>query len=117
MFRLGLGFVLGYVAGSKAGRERYEQIARLSSQVVDHPAVQGAAGAVQAKLSNLLPSNRKQQDTAVPSEAESDVIIVGTPPPSTLEVTTPNAYPSGPVPAGFEHGQRAGLRTEANRAR
>ena len=30
MFRMGLGFVIGYVAGSKAGRERYEQIVRLS---------------------------------------------------------------------------------------
>jgi len=91
MFRMGLGFVLGYVAGSKAGRERYEQIARLSSKAVDHPAVQGAAGALQAKLSGLLPRNRKRQDTAEPSYVEDEVIIVGTPPPSTLEVTTPNA--------------------------
>ena len=91
MFRVGLGFVVGYVAGSKAGRERYEQIVRLSSKAVDHPAVQGAAGAVQAKLSSLLTGNRKEQETAVPSYVEDDVIIVGTPAPSTLEVTTPNA--------------------------
>ncbi len=89
MFRIGLGFVFGYVAGSKAGRERYEQIARLSSKAIDHPAVQGAAGALQAKLSGLLPKNRKQQDSSVPSYVEDEVLIVGTPAPSTLEVTTP----------------------------
>jgi len=98
MFRMGLGFVIGYVAGSKAGRERYEQIVRLSSKAVDHPAVQGAAGAVPAKLSSVLPGNRKEQDISVPSDVASvpsdvddDVIIVGTPAPSTLEVTTPSA--------------------------
>ena len=98
MFRMGLGFVIGYVAGSKAGRERYEQIVRLSSKAVHHPAVQGAAGAVQAKLSSLLPRNRKEQNMSVPSDVDSvpsdvhdDVIIVGTPAPSTLEVSTPTA--------------------------
>jgi hypothetical protein len=42
------------VLGSKAGRERYEQIKRLSARTVDHPAVQGAAGFVRAKLSAAL---------------------------------------------------------------
>jgi len=91
MFRLGLGFVIGYVAGSKAGRERYEQIVRVTSKAVDNPAVQGAAGAVQAKLSGLLAGNRTEPDTASPSAVEDDVIIVGTPAPSTLDLSTQNA--------------------------
>ena len=37
--------------GSKAGRERYEQIQRLTVKTIDHPAVQGAAGFVRAKAS------------------------------------------------------------------
>ena len=44
MFRIALGLVIGYVLGSKAGRERYEQIVRLGSKIADNPAVQGAAG-------------------------------------------------------------------------
>ena len=51
MFRLFLGFAAGYVLGSKAGRERYEQIQRLTAKTIDHPAVQGAAGFVRAKVS------------------------------------------------------------------
>lgn len=40
-FRLGLliGFVAGYVLGARAGRERYEQILRVSAEVRRHPAV------------------------------------------------------------------------------
>ena len=45
---------VGYVLGTRAGRERYEQIKRWSSKVADHPAVQGAAGFVQAKVSGVF---------------------------------------------------------------
>ena len=54
MFRIALGIAIGYVLGSRAGRERYEQIKRWSSSVADHPAVQGAAGFVQAKASQVF---------------------------------------------------------------
>ncbi len=54
MFRILLGAGIGYVLGSRAGRERYEQIKRWSSRAADHPAVQGAAGIVRAKISEAL---------------------------------------------------------------
>jgi hypothetical protein len=41
------GFGAGYVLGSRAGRERYEQIMRLARKAADNPAVQQAAGALQ----------------------------------------------------------------------
>ena len=59
MFRMVLGAAVGYVLGSRAGRERYEQIKKWSSRVSDHPAVQGAAGFVQAKVSQLLRRDKK----------------------------------------------------------
>jgi len=55
MVRLVLGIAVGYVLGARAGRERYEQIKRLSAQAADNPAVQGLAGFVQAKVSAVLP--------------------------------------------------------------
>jgi hypothetical protein len=40
-FRAGLvvGLAAGYVLGTRAGRERYEQIRRLYGQAQEHPAV------------------------------------------------------------------------------
>ena len=58
MFRLAIGFVVGYILGAKAGHERYEQIRRLSSTVSDSPAVQGVAGFVEAKVTSLLPGKK-----------------------------------------------------------
>ncbi|WP_202124832.1 YtxH domain-containing protein [Actinomadura physcomitrii] len=43
------GAAVGYVLGTKAGRERYEQIKRLSRQVSANPNVQEAAGMLRAK--------------------------------------------------------------------
>jgi hypothetical protein len=38
-----IGFAIGYVAGTAAGRERYEQIRSLSLRVKNNPQVQAAA--------------------------------------------------------------------------
>jgi hypothetical protein len=45
-----LGAAIGYVLGTRAGRERYEQLASTYRRVADHPAVQGAAGIAKAKV-------------------------------------------------------------------
>jgi len=47
------GFAAGFVLGTRAGRERYEQIKKAARQVADNPSVQQAAGAVQAQASEL----------------------------------------------------------------
>lgn len=49
-----LGAAVGYVLGSRAGRERYDQIVRIYRQLVDHPVVQGAAGVVRAKVEDRI---------------------------------------------------------------
>jgi hypothetical protein len=45
-----LGAAVGYVLGARAGRGRYDQIVRTYRRLADHPAVQGAAGIVRAKV-------------------------------------------------------------------
>jgi hypothetical protein len=49
-----LGAAVGYVLGARAGRERYEQIARTYHRIADHPAVQGAAGVARAKVTDTV---------------------------------------------------------------
>jgi hypothetical protein len=73
MFRLGLGLIVGYVLGAKAGRKRYEQIVELSSKVSGSPAVQGAAGFVTAKVTSLLPGKKRQTRRPDPAYFPDDV--------------------------------------------
>jgi hypothetical protein len=47
------GLAAGFVVGARAGRERYEQIKKLARTAADNPAVQQAAGALQAQTTGL----------------------------------------------------------------
>ncbi|ACU35248.1 hypothetical protein KCV87_13975 [Actinosynnema pretiosum subsp. pretiosum] len=53
------GAAIGYVLGARAGKARYDQIVRAYRAVVDHPAVQGAAGIVRAKIGQQTTVGRK----------------------------------------------------------
>ena len=52
------GFGAGYVLGSKAGRERYEQIRRGWEHAKDDPRLQSLAGMAQARADAVLASVR-----------------------------------------------------------
>lgn len=54
-----LGAAAGYVLGTRAGRERYEQLARTYRRVADNPAVQGAAGVAKAKVVDAVTARRE----------------------------------------------------------
>lgn len=47
------GLAAGFVMGTRAGRERYEQMKRLARRAADNPAVQQAAGAAAAQAAGL----------------------------------------------------------------
>lgn len=46
------GVAIGYVLGSKAGRQRYEQIRSGASKLAHNPTVQAAAGKAQETVSH-----------------------------------------------------------------
>ncbi|HEY3976958.1 MAG TPA: hypothetical protein VGM79_06765 [Streptosporangiaceae bacterium] len=47
------GLATGFVLGARAGRERYDQLVKAAKTVAEHPAVQQAAGTVQAQAAGL----------------------------------------------------------------
>ena len=51
-FLLGTG--VGYVLGTRAGRERYEQLSQAYRRVADNPSVQAAAGVARAKAGEAV---------------------------------------------------------------
>jgi hypothetical protein len=52
------GAALGYVLGTKAGRERYEQIKRASRRITENPTVQETAGLIRAQAGELAGTAR-----------------------------------------------------------
>ena len=58
---LAAGFVAGYVLGSKAGRQRYEEIVAQARKVAGNQTVQSTAGVLQAQATDLV-NKAKQSD-------------------------------------------------------
>jgi hypothetical protein len=50
------GLATGFVAGTRAGREKYDQLVKIAKTTMDNPTVQQAAGTIQAQASSLLSS-------------------------------------------------------------
>jgi hypothetical protein len=60
------GFGAGYVLGSKAGRERYEEIKRGYARAKDDPRLQSLAGMAQARADDVLSSIRAHMGNETP---------------------------------------------------
>jgi len=73
-----LGVAVGFVLGARAGRERYEQLAKLTRKAKDSPAVQQAAGAVQAQAAGLAKATKDKLADRVPKLTETARSKAGT---------------------------------------
>ena len=60
------GFGAGYVLGSRAGRERYEQIRRAWDHAKDDPRLQSIAGMAQAKADDAVSTLKAQLGNETP---------------------------------------------------
>ena len=52
------GLAAGFVLGSRAGREKYEEIRSSAKKVWEHPSVQEAAGVAQAQANKLYSESK-----------------------------------------------------------
>ncbi|GAA1017223.1 hypothetical protein Aple_061510 [Acrocarpospora pleiomorpha] len=93
MFAAGLG--VGYVLGTRAGRERYEQIKGAAQRVADNPRVQEAAGLLGARVSRAANAARDMADDKfgghVPFRGKSERHERET-------VTSPTGWPESDTP-------------------
>ena len=67
---------IGYVLGTRAGRERYDQIKRWASRVADNPAVQASAGFVRAQASDR---NQLRRHVVLVAELAQQLVREGEP--------------------------------------
>jgi len=65
------GFAVGFVAGARAGRERYEQMVKAGRKVVEHPAVQRATRTAGAKAAELSKAAGQKASEQIPKLAET----------------------------------------------
>jgi hypothetical protein len=65
------GIAIGFVAGARAGRERYEQMKKIATQAAQSPPVQKAAQAAGQKASVLGKAAKDQAATRVPKLTET----------------------------------------------
>ena len=91
------GLAAGFVLGSRAGREKYEEIRANAKKVWDHPTVQEAAGVAQAQATKLyseskdkLQSSKLGEKLHVASTSKSDTEPLTTPTDSLAGTSTPS---------------------------
>ena len=65
------GFAVGFVVGTRAGRERYEQMLKLSRKAWEHPAVQQATHTAGAKATELSKAAGQKAAERMPKLAET----------------------------------------------
>jgi hypothetical protein len=65
------GFAVGFIAGARAGRERYNQIVILSRKVAENPTVQQATRTAGAKATELSKAAGQKAAERMPKVAET----------------------------------------------
>ena len=87
------GLAAGFILGSRAGREKYEEIRANARKVWEHPTVQEAAGVAQAQASKLYTEGKDKINHSKLGEKLHSASTTSTP---NDELTTSTNTVSGP---------------------
>jgi hypothetical protein len=71
------GLAIGFVAGTRAGRERYDQMVKMAKTARENPKFQQAASTAQSQATDLLNSAGKKVAEGAPRLAHSAMHTVG----------------------------------------
>ena len=97
------GLAAGFVLGSRAGREKYEEITANAKKVWEHPTVQEAAGVAQAQANKLYSESKdklqssklgEKLSTSGTSDSSSTTTVTTTTSTDPLELSDPLATDS-----------------------
>ena len=106
------GLAIGFVAGTRAGRERYDQMVKYAKSAIDSPAFQQAAGTVQTQAGGLISSAGHKVADHAPGFAQSAMHNASDKVPSLLNRNGDSSAKdthSGSVPAsGNGHSRKSG---------
>jgi hypothetical protein len=98
-FYLAVGIGIGYVLGTRAGRERYEELADALRRVADRPEVQSTAGMVAEQVSRAS----RQAMTALGGRVSEETRDkVSRAPFAVISRITPATAPTAPEGIGPE---------------
>ncbi len=81
------GLAAGFVLGTRAGREKYEELRLQARKVLDHPTVQEAAGVAQAQANRLYSEGKDKLANSKLGEKLSTTPSTTTTPTSSLTAT------------------------------
>ncbi|AAZ54909.1 hypothetical protein JCM3263A_10440 [Thermobifida fusca] len=73
------GFAIGYILGAKAGRERYEQIARAARSLVENPTVRETADRVRSQVTDASKTVYDKLSEKLPVTSVRDFLASPTP--------------------------------------
>lgn len=98
------GVAVGFVLGTREGRERYDQLVRKTRQVLDHPTVQEAKGVVQAQANRLYEDSKGVVSDKLSHTKIGERVLTGQRAGSDLSATEPSSS-STTIPVGTTTGR------------
>ena len=82
------GLAAGFVLGSRAGREKYDELVSTARKVKEHPTVQEATGVVQEQATRLYATGKDKVSTSKLGQTKFGEMLSNSSQPASVGSTT-----------------------------